>query len=307
MTDLQQQPAASAVPASPQPPRVGATGSRRPRRFVVIAVLAVIAVLVGVAGPWAYAMVTGGGSAKDRIAADPPPPLFADTTIAPLGAQIDGQAFTARRLMARWWAGHDTGPHDAAFTAWLQRSLPKPPSPTVRAVELRRVQALAPTRTASGVAAATWLESYGKKDVWKLYAHDQAEVAPASVGDRRKQELKDMLKVSKTVADALGVRYQQPAPYVLDPSLRRDHTVTPGQVCPCSYPSRHAAAGAAARLFLSHFEPHMDAEYRWMEDEIAYSRVYMAGHVPSDIRGGALLGDMIGEYFLTTRGHRQTS
>jgi membrane-associated phospholipid phosphatase len=305
MTDLQQHSASRVVPATHQPPRVVATGSGRPRRFVVIAMLAVLAVVVGAVGPWAYAMVTGGGSAKDRIAADPPPALFADATIAPLGDQIDGQASTARRLMAGWWADHDTGPHDAAFTAWLQRSLPKPPAPSARAAELRRVQALAPTRTASGVAAATWLESYGKKDVWKLYAHDQSEVVPASAGDRRKQELKEMLKLSKTVADTLGVRYQQSAPYVLDPSLRPDHKITPGQVCPCSYPSRHAAAGAAARLFLTHFEPHMDAQYRWMEDEIAYSRVYMAGHVPSDIRGGALLGDMIGEYFLVTRGHQQ--
>jgi membrane-associated phospholipid phosphatase len=305
VTDLLQHPTVLLAPGTPQPRRVGA-GSRRPRRFVVVAVLAVLAVLVGALGPWAYATVTGGGSAKDRIAADPPPRLFPDGNIAPLGAQIDAQASPARRLMAGWWTGHGTEPDDAAFTVWLQRSLPGPPPPTARAAELRRVQALAAARTTAGVTAATWLESYGKKDIWKLYAHDQAEVVPASAGDRRKGQLKDMLKLSKAVADALGVRYQQSAPYVLDPSLRPDHTVKPGQVCPCSYPSRHAAAGAAARMFLSHFEPHMDAQYRWMEDEIAYSRVYMAGHVASDIRGGALLGDMIGEYYLVTRGPQQT-
>jgi hypothetical protein len=38
-----------------------------------------------------------------------------------------------------------------------------------------------------------------------------------------------------------------------------------------------------------------------MEDEIDFSRIYMAGHVPSDISGGSLLGDMVGEYFLVTR------
>ena len=107
--------------------------------------------------------------------------------------------------------------------------------------------------------------------------------------------------MSKDVADTLGAKYQQSAPYVIDPSLRPDHTVTKGQVCPCSYPSRHAAVGAAARTYLSFLAPHREADYRWTEDEIAYSRVYMAGHVPSDITGGALLGDMIGEYFLVTR------
>ena len=40
---------------------------------------------------------------------------------------------------------------------------------------------------------------------------------------------------------------------------------------------------------------------RHAEAQIDWSRVYMAGHVPSDLEGGALLGDMIGEYFLATR------
>jgi hypothetical protein len=164
-----------------------------------------------------------------------------------------------------------------------------------------QVQALAKTRTAAGVTASTWLESYGKKDIWKLYAHDQAEMLPGKDGDARKQAVKDMLRLSKTVADTLGAKYQQPAPYVLHPSLRPDHVVTAGQVCPCSYPSRHAAAGAAATTYLSAREAHRAADYRWMQSEIDWSRVYMAGHVPSDVTGGALLGDMIGEYFEATR------
>jgi membrane-associated phospholipid phosphatase len=111
----------------------------------------------------------------------------------------------------------------------------------------------------------------------------------------------DLLSMSKDVADALGTRFQQSAPYVLEPSLRTDHTVTDGQVCPCSYPSRHASASAAARTYLGHLMPQRTAEYRWWEDQVDYSRIYMAGHVASDISGGALLGDMIGEYFLVTR------
>ena len=110
-----------------------------------------------------------------------------------------------------------------------------------------------------------------------------------------------MLDLSKKVADSLGTHFQQPAPYVLEPSLRRDHQVSAGQVCPCSYPSRHASAAASSRAYLAHFMPHRLADYRWMEDEVDYSRLYMAGHVPSDIRGGTLLGDMIAEYFLVTR------
>ena len=214
---------------------------------------------------------------------------------------MSGQATRAHTLMQQWWSTHDHAPHDAAFTAWLERTLPGPPSAAQRTAEVAAVQRIAPTRDAAGVRASTWLETHGKKDVWKLYAHDQAELLPAKDGDARKQAVKDMLKMSKTVADTLGTRYQQSAPYVLHPALRPDHVVKPGQVCPCSYPSRHAAAGAAASTYLAARDPHRAAEYAWMQSEIDWSRVYMAGHVPSDLTGGALLGDMIGEYFALTR------
>jgi hypothetical protein len=291
----------TAAPGHPANSR-RAPRQRRSRRFIVVAVLAALAVLVGAVGPWAYGTFAN-TSPKDRIAADPPPVLFPDATTASLGTRIEAQGAPAHRLMGGWWATHDTRPHDAAFTTWVESALPGPPRPADRAAQLHQVQQLAPTRTPAGVAAATWLEAFGKKDIWKLYAHDQAEVLPSTVGDRRKQDLKDMLSLSKTVADTLGTRYQQSAPYVLDPSLRPDRTVTQGQICPCSYPSRHAAAGAAARTYLSALAPHMDDQYRWMEDQIDYSRVYMAGHVTSDITSGAQLGNMIGEYFLITRGH----
>lgn len=273
-----------------------------PRRYLVISVVAVLAVLGGAVAPWAYATFVD-TSAKDRIEAAPPPRLFPDDAVAPLGRRIDGQATPARRLMSSWWAGHDDAPHDAQFAGWLERSLPAPPSAADRAAEIRGVQALAPTRTSRGVEAATWLEAYGKKDIWKLYAHDQGELVTRRVDDARQQEVKDMLSMSKDVADALGLKNKQSAPYVVDPSLRPDHTVSKGQVCPCSYPSRHATAGAAARTYLSFLAPHRGTDYRWMEDEIDYSRVYMAGHVPSDVVAGALLGDMIGDYFLVTRHH----
>jgi PAP2 superfamily len=272
------------------------------RRYVVVAVLAVLAVLSGTVAPWAYGAFVN-TSAKDRIEAAPPPALFPDATVAPMSRSISAQAPRGVHLMASWWSGHGTARHDAAFESWLEHNLPGPPSSARRTAEVGQVQALSPKRTPRGIAAASWLEAYGKKDVWKLYAHDQAEMLSPTSGERRKNDVKDMLSLSKTVADSLGARYQQSAPYVLHPDLRPDHTVTPGQVCPCSYPSRHATGGAAARTYLSYLAPHRAGDYRWMESQVAYSRVYMAGHVPSDITGGALLGDMLGEYFLVTRAH----
>jgi len=275
--------------------------TRPPRKYLLVAVVAVLAVLGGLVAPWALGLGSN-TSAKDRIGAEPPPTLFTSAQTATVDSLVQPARPQARHLMRGWWADHGRTPHDKEFVTWLEAHFPAPPAAAARAKELGEIQSLAAQRTDPGIASATWLEAYGKKDVWKLYAHDQAELLPAAQGDARKQDLNDLLHLSKQVADDLGTRFQQSAPYVLDPSLRPDHTVAAGDVCPCSYPSRHASAAAASRTFLGALAPTRTADYRWMEDEIDYSRLYMAGHVPSDISGGSLLGDLIGEYFLVTRG-----
>ncbi|GGO89642.1 hypothetical protein GCM10011584_19590 [Nocardioides phosphati] len=269
------------------------------RRYLVVAVVAIVALAVCALLP----LLTGAGSlsAKDTIEADPAPRLFADRALAPVDPLVVPQAARAHEAMADWWRGHGRKADDTGFQKWLLTAFPAPPKD--RAKELPGEERLAHERTAAGVKAATWLEAHGKKDVWKLYAHDQREWLTASAGHQRKADEKLLLKLSKKAADTLGTRFGVSAPYVLEPSLRPDHQVKAGQTCPCSYPSRHASAAAASRTYLAHFAPHMDAEYRWMEDEIDWSRIYMAGHVPSDIEGGALLGDMLAEYVLVTRDH----
>ncbi|TXL62940.1 hypothetical protein [Aeromicrobium terrae] len=280
------------------------TPRRRPaRRYLAAVVAAVIAVVVGVAVSATAGSSPANMSATDRVKAHPPPQLFSDAQVFTARGSVDAQAATASRLMRSWWKVHGTTVDDTAFLAWVETQLPAPPSAAVRRDEMREVKALDARRTPAGVAAASWLEAYGKKDVWKLYAHDQRELLSAKTGKADKAELKLILKMAKTAADALGTKDQQSAPYVIDPTLRPDHTVKPGQVCPCSYPSRHAARAAGARTFLGTLSPHRLADYRWMEGQIDFSRLYMAGHVQSDLDAGALLGDMIGQYVLVTRGH----
>lgn len=284
-----------ARPAGPRPPR-----RRPPLRYLLVALLAMLALLGALIGPTVYGLVTD-SSAKDRIAADPPPTLFPADTTSRVDALTRTQSARASLLLAPWWTQHGNRADDAAFQAWLEANFPAGPSQSARGKEMAELVRLDEARTPSGITAATWLEAYGKKDVWKLAAHDQGEYLPGAEADDLKGTEDDVLSMAKTVADDLGTKFQASAPYVLRPALRTDKTVTPGEVCPCSYPSRHAAAAAASRSLLGYLMPQRDGEYHWWQNEIDYSRIYMAGHFASDITGGTLLGDIIGDYFLVTR------
>ena len=265
------------------------------------ATLAAVVALAAVAGGVVLDVANGGSkpSAKDLIAADPPPALFTDTQVDPTAHDVASVRGQARQLLTSWVDAHGTAADDQGFVRWVEGQFPPPPADLP--AQMSTVKSLAAQRTKVGVKAATWLETHGKKDVWKLYAHDQGERLDASHGKALKKEEKAALKLAKTLADALGTKFGSSAPYVRQPTLRPDHKVAAGQKCPCSYPSRHAAAGAASETLLGHLQPAMDPEYLHEEAEIDYSRIYMAGHFPGDITAGALLGDLVGDYLLVTR------
>lgn len=241
--------------------------------------------------------------ATDRIKQNPPPQLFSDSDIAAISKELAAEKKTADSLFVQWKKEHGTARNDRAFMAWVEKQVPAPPGKAKRTAELHQVQALAKTRTATGKSAATWLEVYGKKDIWKLYLHDQRELIPQARGAAEKVELKAAIKLAKKITEQIAAHDQQPAPYVLDPTLRPEKHVKPGQKGPFSYPSRHTARSGAAVIYLSALAPHRAADYRWMAAQVAYSRLYMAGHVPSDLTAGALVGDLVGDYALITNGH----
>ncbi|MEU0787458.1 phosphatase PAP2 family protein [Streptomyces sp. NPDC006173] len=270
--------------------------------YIVIAIIATAAAVFGLVHTnTAPAAATTASKKKpgatDKIKSDPPPALFADADVATLAKQQTAQKHTADTLFAQWKAAHGSTRDDKAFTAWATQQVPAPPAKAARAAELQQVQQLTKTRTAAGKKAATWLEVHGKGDIWKLYAHDQRELLPQDQGAVDKIQLKDALKMAKAITEQVAARDKQPAPYVLDPSLRPDKHITAGQKGPYSYPSRHAAKAAAAVTLLSGWAPHRTEDYRAMAAQVVYSRIYMAGHVPSDITAGALVGDLVGDYF----------
>ncbi|MFE7706370.1 phosphatase PAP2 family protein [Streptomyces sp. NPDC057486] len=273
--------------------------------YALIALVAVAAVAVGMLRPQLVTADTSSKkkpSATDKIKQSPPPALFADAQIAAIGKKADAQRTKADALFAQWTKTHGTTRDDKAFTAWAAQQVPTPPTAAQRAAELQQDQQLAKTRTAAGKKAATWLELHGKKDIWKLYLHDQRELVPAQQGKAEKAELKPALKMAKTISDQVAAKDKQSAPYVLDPTLRPEKHIKPGAKGPYSYPSSHAARAAAAVIYLSALSPHRAEDYRWMQDEVLYSRLYMAGHVTSDITAGTLIGDLIGDYELTISG-----
>ncbi|KUN83607.1 hypothetical protein AQJ66_18530 [Streptomyces bungoensis] len=275
-------------------------------QYAVIALLAVAAAAFGLLRPASAPAAAASKkklSATDRIKQNPPPALFTDADVAAIGKQAAAQRAKADALFAQWKKAHGTARDDKAFVAWAARQVPAPPTAAERTAELRQDQKLARTRTAAGKKAATWLELNGKKDIWKLYLHDQRELLPKTQGTADKAQLKAALKLAKTVSDQVAARDKQPAPFVLDPSLRPEKHIKPGAKGPYSYPSRHATRSAAAVTFLSALFPHRAEDYRWMQAEVLYSRLYMAGHVSSDLTAGTLLGDLIGDYELTVGGH----
>ncbi|MER7557309.1 hypothetical protein ABTZ46_10230 [Nocardioides sp. NPDC126508] len=281
-------------------PRGRALRRRPPTRYVIVGIVAVLALLGALVGPTVLGYFSN-PSAKDKIAADPPPTLFPATSISRIDALTAPQPAKASTLLEGWWKQHGTQADDAGFQAWLEATFPAPPSQTERTQEMAELTKLDNARTPAGITSATWLEAHGKKDVWKLAAHDQKEYLSEKKGKDLKKAEKDMLKMAKKAADDISAKDELSAPYVVRPSLRSDKTIAPGTVCPCSYPSRHASVAAASRTLLGQLMPQRDSEYRWWQDQIDYSRLYMAGHFASDISGGTLLGDMIGDYFLVTR------
>jgi hypothetical protein len=283
------------------------TPRRHTWHYALIAVVAVAAAAYGLFVP--HTTTAASASAKKKpgatalIKASPPPQLFTDAQVSALAKEVAAQRTSADALFAPWKKAHGTTRDDKAFSAWAEKQVPAPPTATARTAELKQVQTLAKTRTAAGKKAATWLEVYGKKDIWKLYLHDQRELLPTATGTADKTQVKAAFKLAKTITEQLAARYKQSAPYVLDPSLRTDKHVIAGQKCPCSYPSRHGALSATAVTFLTALDPHRADEYTWMQSQVLYSRLYMAGHVPSDILAGVLLGDLVGDYTLLTSGH----
>jgi membrane-associated phospholipid phosphatase len=242
-------------------------------------------------------------SRAQAYAAHPAPALFSRTALAPYAPAVAQESPTAARLMNGWWSTHNAKLHDRQFGAWLRAALPSAPTATARSKEVARLEKLALVRATSGLEAAKWLDVYAARDFWQFREQKDAATVGAKLALEQRRELTTMLTLGSRVGAALEKQRQQSAPYVIDPALRPGYTPNPRAVCPCSYPSRAVVDASAGRTLMSYFHPQQSALYQHMVDELAFGQLYAGTHLPSDVDAGALLGDMIGQYFLVTRNH----
>jgi undecaprenyl-diphosphatase len=89
---------------------------------------------------------------------------------------------------------------------------------------------------------------------------------------------------------ALKVIVDRPRPYLQDPT---QHPIV-RPLLDYSLPSGHAATSFAAATVLARFRPDLAVPLYVLAAAIAWSRVYVGVHYPSDVLVGALLGLVIG-------------
>jgi hypothetical protein len=223
--------------------------------------------------------------------------LFPDRDLAAVDGPTRAAARRADRDAARYLAAHPVR-DDSAFLSFAVTHVGPPPGRAASRRELAALHRIGAHRTPGGKRAALWLEQVGKKDVWKLYLKQYRQQAPAADGKRLKAELKATIALSKRLTDLAKRHYARTSPYQVDPSLRGLNQKRFSGARKVSYPSKHSVIAFTAEGFLDRLDPHRDAEYRWMADEIDFSRLYGAGHYPSDLAAGAYLGRLVARYEL---------
>ena len=293
----------------------------RSARYVFISILALVVMLVGFTGdkflpitvdqtPVAGTSATSDPAASstpkpqatnDPIAADPAPPLLDAGDLKTVGRVINDQEAQAKALIKRWWAENGAGTSDEGFVSWAAAQLPPEPDTIQRQNEQTTVKQLRSSRDPAGDKAADWLNEHGCQDVWMTFTAQQVALRSTTDDEAKDTEIKTVLKLASDVASAAQDRAGSPA--ASQPKPCSGATKPARSDCSCSYPSTQATMSAAARQYLSELSPYRADQYIWMEKQVDLAALYAGLELPSDVGSGALLGDLVGQYVLVTRGH----
>jgi hypothetical protein len=268
---------------------------RRGRRVRVLAILGLV--LIGAA---ALALHLFPPSAANDIKHNPPPRLYADSSLKQLPDTTDARARGVK--FAQDWIEHHPGRNDKAFAAALIAAIPDPPGAATTKQELADLHAIRDHKSASGDKASKWLEVYGKKKIWKLYFKQHKALLTSGPAKTQKQALNDALALATTAQATAKDHFKRVSPYQVDPTLRGLNQKKFSGSPKYSYPSKHAVLTYAAVGVLEGVEPHRSQQFDWMAQQVTYARMYGAGHYASDIVEGAFMGSAIGAYELQLDG-----
>jgi hypothetical protein len=289
-------------------------------RYVFIAILALIAMTVGFTGD-KYLPITvqedpiktsttpaptasaepSAQATKNPLASDPAPPLLDAGDLRTVGGVIGDQKKPAKVLIKRWWAENGTGTADEGFVSWAAAQLPAEPTTIQRQSEQTTIKQLKASRDPAGDKAADWLNKHGCQDVWTSFTAEQLSLRSNSDDEPSDKEIQTVLKLASDVASAAQDRSGSPA--ASQPKPCSGATKPARSDCSCNYPSTQATMSAAARTYLGKLSPYRFDQYAWMEKQVDLAALYAGLELPSDVGSGALLGDLVGQYVLVTRGH----
>jgi hypothetical protein len=301
---------------SPSPRRISA-------RYLIIAAIAVLAVVIGFGAQLATKGATSAaaGSAPTASAADQAaeaaigcpkatggdnqvpciPGRYPDAEVADLAAEVDGSEAQADQVAATWLAGHPKR-DDKAFLAYALTQVGTPPSKAQQAAEIAALHKIADSRTSDGLKISKWLELHGKKDIWTLLRTQYRLAVAKSAGKTVKKEADLAYSLANTLAGQAKAQVKRPSPYVVDPTLNGQNQAKFAGKVRYSFPSKHSVISAAEVAVLGAANPTDRAEYRALQAQINYSRLYAGGHYASDIIRGAFLGQLVGDYVRTGLG-----
>ncbi|MGA9101982.1 hypothetical protein [Aeromicrobium sp.] len=297
------------------------TTRSRSARYVFISILALLAMLVGFTGDKYLPITVDEGpvvntantpapaktskpaatTAKDPLASDPAPPLLDAGDLRTVSGVVDKQKGPASTLIQRWWSENGTGTADEGFVSWAAAQLPAEPSSIQRQTEQTTIKQLKSSRDAAGNRAASWLNEHGCDDVWSSFTSEQLSLRSTSDDEPSAAEIKTVLKLASEVASAAQDRSGSPAASQPKPCSGAKKPVRSD--CSCNYPSTQATMSAAARSYLGKLSPYRKDQYAWMEQQVDLAALYAGLELPSDVGSGALLGNLVGQYVLVTRGH----
>ena len=291
----------------------------RSARYVFISILALMAVLVGVTGDKFLPITVDQNpvantarrpirdvqaeaqATRDPLAADPAPPLLDAGDLRTVGSVIKKQKATADALIARWWAENGNGTVRRGIRLLGRSTAPAGARHHPAAGRAGHGQALGGSRDPAGDKAADWLNEHGCEDVWMSFTKEQVALRSTTDDEAKAEEVNTVLKLASEVASAAQDRTGSPA--ASQPKPCSGATKPARSDCSCSYPSTQATMSAAARAYLSKLSPYREDQYRWMESQVDLAALYAGLELPSDIGSGALLGELVGQYVLVTRGH----